>query len=46
MSWRLKIALWVLLGFVLGVTQTWWERGSQAAAPEPARPVLSGTTLV
>lgn len=46
MSWRLKIVLCILLGFVLGAAQTWWERRTQAASSEAAQPVIPGTTLV
>lgn len=45
MSLRLKIILWLLLGFVLGIAQAYWERSFQRTEPLPA-PAIAGTTLV
>jgi hypothetical protein len=46
MNWRIKIVLWVLLGFALGVAQTLWERGTDASTPQPVHHIPPGATLV
>jgi hypothetical protein len=46
MNWRTKIALWVLLGFALGVAQTLWERRAEVRASQPVHYIPPGATLV
>lgn len=46
MNWRIKIALWVLLGFALGVAQTLWERRTEMSASRPVHHIPPGATLV
>jgi|GEM_PF-4251280 hypothetical protein len=46
MNWRIKIVLWVLLGFALGVAQTLWERRTETGASRPIHYIPPGATLV